>query len=168
MAIFDKPHNYLVVVPLHLVLIAAGRLIHGYHLTESGQHLVGSQQWQLLETCFNIAGRAQERGELLGLIEVGQSRDVLHEFVEEKAALLHEVVFGVPNRLLLWDGWHVETHEPREKDIPKEVKLFVPPIHLKLTKMIAAPDLVQVMFTDCVVLDFGLYHLDVRRLVLFA
>ena len=48
------------------------------------------------------------------------------------------------------------------------MKLFVPPIDLKLTKMVAAPDLVQVMFTDCVVLDFGLYHLDVRRLVLFA
>ena len=104
----------------------------------------------------------------MGLVEVWQSRDVLHEFVEEEAALLYEVVLGVPERLLFWDGRHVETHEPREKDIPEEVKLFVPPEHLKLAEMVAALDLVQVMLSNGVILDFGFHHLDVRRLVLFA
>jgi len=78
------------------------------------------------------------------------------------------VVLGVPYRLFLWDGRHVQTHEPREKDVPEKMKLFVPPKDLKLTEMVASPDLVQVMFTDCVILDFGFHYLDVRRLVLFA
>ena len=168
LAIFDESHYYLVIVPLHLVLVPAGRLIYGYHLAEPGQHLVGRQYRQLLEARLDVTSRAQECGELLRLVEVGKPRDVLHEFVEEEAALLHEVVLSIPDRLLLRDRRHVQTHEPREKDIPEEVELFVSPKDLKLAEMVAAPDLVQVMLTDCVILDFGFYYLDVRRLVLFA
>jgi hypothetical protein len=48
------------------------------------------------------------------------------------------------------------------------VKLFIPSEHFKLAKMVAAPDLVQVMLTDFVILHFGFHYLDERGLVLFA
>jgi hypothetical protein len=166
-AVLNKAHYYLVIVALYLVFIGA-LFVDGDDLAEPLQHLIRRQKWQLIEANLHIAGWTEESSKLLRLIQVRQPCDILKEFVQEEASLLHKVVLVVPNLLFLRNRRHIQTHEPTEEDISEHVKLFVSAVYLKLPQVITALDLVQVMLPNGVALHFDIHHIDLGRVILLA
>ena len=88
--------------------------------------------WQLIEALLELADGSQEDCKFLRLVQVGKPCDVLHEFVQEVHALLDERLVFVADCLLFRHRRHVQTEEPRVKDIPQLIKLFVSSEDLKL------------------------------------